>query len=60
MGRFLPMAAAALLLGACGSPELPPAASADSIDKAVNNAERELAAVKGGKDEKKPAGLFGV
>ncbi len=60
MGRFLPMAAAALLLGACGSPELPPAASADSIDKAVNQAERELAAAKASDAQKKPSGLFGV
>jgi hypothetical protein len=47
------------MLAACGSPQLPPAASAESIDKAVNNAERELAAAKAG-SQKQPAGLFGA
>ncbi len=58
MARLLPLAAA-LMLAACGSPQLPPAASAESIDKAVNNAERELAAAKAS-NQKQPAGLFGA
>jgi hypothetical protein len=37
---------AVLLLAACGQPQLPPAASAESIDRAVNNAEHELATAK--------------
>ncbi len=37
---------AALLLAACGQPQLPPAASAESIDRAVGNAEREMATAK--------------
>ena len=45
MARLVPMVAA-LLLAACGQPQLPPAASADSIDRAVNNAEQELATAK--------------
>lgn len=37
---------AALLLAACGQSQLPPAASAEAIDQAVTNAERELATAK--------------
>jgi len=42
MGRVV-STMAMLLLAACGQPQLPPAASADAIDRAVNDAEREMA-----------------
>ena len=59
MGRLLPLAGA-LLLAACGSPELPrAAASAEAIDQAVNNAEREMAAAKAGTNGKR-GDLFGA
>jgi hypothetical protein len=49
------------MLAACGSPQTPPvAASADAIDEAVNNAERELAAAKGGSAQSEKGGLFGA
>ena len=59
MGRLLPLAGA-LLLAACGSTQPPRAvASAEAIDQAVNNAERELAAAKAGSGRKQD-GLFGA
>jgi outer membrane biogenesis lipoprotein LolB len=45
MGRVVP-GIAALLLAACSQPQLPPAASAESIEQAVTNAEREMATAK--------------
>ncbi len=45
MARLVPMVAA-LLLAACGQPQLPPAASAEAIDRAVTKAERDMAAAK--------------
>lgn len=59
MGRLLPLAA--LMLAACGSPDLPPAtASAEAIDQAVTNAERELAAAKASRAQADKAGPFGA
>lgn len=59
MGRGISLAAA-LMLAACGSTPSPPAASAESIEQAVNNAERELAVAKAGGSKETPAGLFGA
>lgn len=60
MDRLIPMAAA-LMLAACGSPQMPaPAASADAIDKAVTNAERELAAAKAGSARRGEGRSFGA
>jgi hypothetical protein len=35
-----------MLLAACGSPQLPPAASAEAIDRAVVDAERQASLAK--------------
>lgn len=60
MGRLIPVAAA-LMLAACGSSQLsPPVASAEAIDQAVTNAERELAAAKATGTQGESTGLFGA
>ena len=46
MGRVVPIVATIMLV-ACSQPQLPPAASADSIERAVQEAEREMATAKG-------------
>jgi hypothetical protein len=53
--------AAALMLAACGSSQAPSvAASAESIEQAVSNAERELAQAKAGHSRSSAPGLFGA
>lgn len=59
MGRILPLTA--LMLAACGTPQTTrTVASAESIDRAVVNAERELAAAKAGSAQGAATGLFGA
>jgi hypothetical protein len=49
------------MLAACGQPETPPvAASAESIEQAVGNAERELAAAKASRGQTGGAGQSGA
>jgi hypothetical protein len=45
MRRVVPIVATILLV-ACGRPQLPPAASADEIERAVTEAERQMATAK--------------
>ncbi len=54
MVRVVPMVAA-LLLAACGQPQLPPAASAEAIDRAVINAEQEMATAKARAGQEQPS-----
>ncbi len=58
MGRLIPLAA--LLLAACGSPELPPAATAEAIDQAVINAEREMATARARTSGERTESLVGA